>query len=362
MSKASNLETGGTSATVALAPGTVGDIAEGVSATLRYGDLEAEVRALRAHAGLVDRSWAGRLEMLGADRHRFLNAYVTCDVKGLEPSQGVRGFVTSAQGRILATIMVLALEDRFWLELPAGTASSIADHLRRFLIADRVEIRELARLPLSLVGPSAAAMLAAAAGGGEMPGTLGPHVAARLAGFEVRIQRGPLLGVPAFTIWVEPQHAAAVVDALLALQAVPVGFEALEAIRVESGEPRFGSDFGPQNFPQETAIADAVSYTKGCYLGQEVVARIHYRGGVQRSLKGLLFDHQGAAHGTPLLFEGREAGQVGTVVHSPTLGATIGLSVLHRRAFAAGARLSWSSGEQSGEAEVRELPFVGSEG
>jgi folate-binding protein YgfZ len=378
----------------------VGTIDEGGPVVpLRYGSVVEEYGALRQGCGLVDRSSAGRLEMTGADRLRFLNAYVTCEVKSLAPGAGAYGFATSPQGRILTDLTVLAFEDRLWLDLPPGQAGPLAAHLRKFLIADRVEMRELAEVvPLSLFGPRAEAVLAAAVSGqGEavaasgrsasmpgltsntgalMPAAPHAHVRGAVAGLEVTVQRGPRLGAPGFTLWVASDAAAALVSELLARPGVvAVGFEALEALRVEAGVPRFGRDFGvggggggggasgggglaPQSFPQETGIEEAVSYTKGCYLGQEVVARIHYRGGVQKGLRGLVFSGAAPPAGTPLLFAGREAGVATSVVSSPALGLPIGLSILHRRAAATGTRLAWSRDDQSGEAEVRDLPLV----
>jgi folate-binding protein YgfZ len=342
---------------------------------MRYGPLAAEHAALRQGCGLVDRSWIGRLEMLGADRTRFLNAYVTCDVKGLAPGQGAYGFFTSPQGRILADLVLMAREDRFWMELPAGAEEAVAGHLRKYLIADRVELHPLAEwLPLTLAGPGAAAVLAGLhpqgpeAAAFQLPDAAWSHAGASVAGIEVIVQRTGRLGVPALTLWVQAARAPALHGALLAGHGVrPVGFEALEVVRVEAGMPRFGLEFGPQNFPQETAAEEAVSYTKGCYLGQEVVARIHYRGGVQKALCGLVFEAglpvAALAPGTPLLYEGREAGTLGTAVLSPVLEQPIGLAILHRRAAAPGSRLAvGGAGEPDGgagaTAEVRELPLA----
>jgi len=341
---------------------------------MRYGPLAAEHAALRQGCGLADRSWVGRLEMLGADRTRFLNAYVTCDVKGLAPGQGAYGFFTSPQGRILSDLVLLAREDRFWLELPAGAEEEVAGHLRKYLIADRVELRPLAGwLPLTLAGPGAAAVLAGLQPQGlqapafQLPEAAWSHAGTSVAGIEVIVQRTGRLGVPALTLWVQAARAGDLHAALLAGHDVrPVGFEALEVVRVEAGMPRFGLEFGPQSFPQETAAEEAVSYTKGCYLGQEVVARIHYRGGVQKALCGLVFDAglplAELTPGTPLLYEGREAGTLGTAVLSPVVERPIGLAILHRRAAAPGSRLAVGGagepGGGAGAAEVHELPLT----
>ncbi len=340
--------------------------------TGRPGRLAEEYAALRRGCGLAIRSsadGADTMEMIGPDRHRFLNAYVTCEVKGLAAGQGTYGFFTSAQGRILADVAVLAHADRFWLDLPPGRLEPIAEHLRKYLIADRVEMRPLADvLPLTLAGPGAEAVLAVAelAPGFELPREPWGHARTAVSGVEIDVQRTERLGVPALTLWAPAAQVETLRERLLTGRAgaageherrpVPVSHEALEVVRTEAGLPRFGQDFGPQNFPQETGAAEAVSFTKGCYLGQEVVARIHYRGGVQKTLCGLVFDGPAVpAPGTALLFEGRDAGTLGTAVHSLALDRPIGLAILHRRAAAPGSRLELAGGEA---AEVRALPLV----
>ena len=275
-----------------------------------------DYRALTEGCGLADRSETGRLEMLGADRQRFLNAYATCDVKALAPGDGAYGFLTSAQGRILSDLVVLAHPDRLWLEVGPGQEEAVAGHLRKFVIVDRVEIRPLAdMLPLTLVGPRAAEVLGSAVE--SLPDGSWKHARVMVDGTEVTLQRTGRMGAPAFNLWVSASIAPHLEEALLAREGVRrVGPEALEILRVEAGIPRFGRDFGPDNFPQETGEDDAVSYTKGCYLGQEVVARIHYRGGVQKRLCRLALDRLPRL-GAQLLFEGREVGAVTSAVESP---------------------------------------------
>jgi folate-binding protein YgfZ len=329
------------------------------------GQLSREYQALRHGCGLSVSSESDRLEMLGADRHRFLNAYLTCEVKGLAAGQGAYGFFTSAQGRILADVVVLEHGDRLWLELPPGQQEAIAGHLRKYLIADRVEMRRLSDMvPLTLAGPGAPEVLAGPAGiapGLALPSAPWAHARAMVSGIEVTVQRRERLGVPALTLWVSVSLEEPLREELLAWSGGsggvrPLGPQALEVVRTEAGIPRCGKDFGPQNFPQETGVEEAVSYTKGCYLGQEVVARIHYRGGVQKALCGLVFDGSAVpAAGTALLYEGREAGTLGTAVRSLALDRPVGLAILHRRAASPGSRLELAGG---GGAEVRALPLV----
>jgi folate-binding protein YgfZ len=262
------------------------------------------------------------------------------------------GFFTSPQGRILSDVVVLALEDRLRLRVAPRQEEAIAAHLRRFVLADRVEIRTLPELQcLTLAGPGAREAL-----GGTVEELDRPwrHVHATVAGTEVLAERTGGLGVEAYTLWVAAAEASALAERLLEDERVrPAGFEALERVRIEAGVPRWGRDFGIESFPQETGLEEAVSYTKGCYLGQEIVARIHYRGGVQKTLRGLRFDGEIAA-GTPLLAEGRPAGSATSVAFSPLLGSWVGLSILHKRAAEPGTLLEVEGGAK---AEVVELPF-----
>ena len=316
---------------------------DGTSAPAHYGSVAEEYRALREGCGIADRSWAGLLEITGKDRQRFVNAYITCEVKDLAPRQTAYGFFTSPQGRILSDVVVLALEDRFWLEVGPGQEETIASHLQKYILADRVEVRPLEGvLPITLVGPRAEEILGTSPQG------------------DVKVQKSGRFGAPAWTLWTPEAEAESLIGRLIERGARPVGTEALEVLRTEAGIPRFGRDFGPDNFPQETGEEEeAVSYTKGCYLGQEVVARIHYRGGVQKTLRGLVFEPgTGPGPGVQLLLEGRQAGIATTVVQSIALGRPVGLGILHKRAAEPGTRLQMESIEQIGEVEVRELPLV----
>jgi len=329
-----------------------------------------DYHALTTGCALVDRSTIGgigRLEMLGADRQRFLNAYVTCDVKPLAAGDGAYGFLTSAKGGILSDLVVLVHPDRLWLEVGSESEETVAEHLRKYVIVDRVEIRPLGDMvPLTLVGPRAAEILGSALDAlpqGKSEGDW-KHARVMVDGTEVTLQRTGRLGAPAFTLWVSASIAPHLAEGLLAQHPHRVGIrkigpEALEVLRVEQGIPRFGQDFGPENFPQETGEESAVSYTKGCYLGQEVVARIHYRGGVQKSLRRLVFDAP-ANPGSTLLLEGREVGTATSVVRSLSGdggdGRAIGLGILHKRGAEPGTVLEVAGGGTATVAAVAATP------
>jgi folate-binding protein YgfZ len=325
-----------------------------VSTPTRFGDPEAEYEALVSGCAVADRSWADWLEVRDEDRVRFLNGLVTCDVKSLEPGRSSFGFFTSAKGRILSDVVVSALEDRLLLELPPQKASEVREHMERYIVADRVEVvGPEATAAVLVAGPGARRRLGdlfqAELGDGELDGSAGP------AGVFLRQERR--FGLEAWVLKLAPSLAADTVATLLAAGCVPVGLEATTAVRVERGIPWFGFDYGPENFPQETGLEEkAVSYTKGCYLGQEVVARIHYRGKVNYCLRGLLLSPQGAPRqGAPLLSEGRKVGNLTSPVRSPRLGRWIGLTLVHRQAAEAGTKLEIEGG---GWGRVVELPFA----
>lgn len=330
---------------------------DGVEVVMDYGEPEREAAAVASGVALVDRSYQGRLEILGADRQRFLHGLVSCDVKGLAPGSGAYGFFPTGQGKIQADVVVLALEDRLWLELPPGLGAAISAHLAKFVIADRVEVLPLAdMLPLTLVGPGAEALLADAVElppGDELPTERFGHSRAMVRGIEVALVRHELAGRPAFTLWTSASVAPALLDELRASAGVvPAGYGAVERVRVLAGVPAFGRDFGPENFPQETGLEEqAVSYTKGCYLGQEIIARIHYRGKANHVARRLVFTGEPPARGAALLHEGQEVGKVGSVARGWD-GEAVGIAVLHRRGAEPGTRLAIDGG---GEAEVREL-------
>jgi len=300
------------------------------------------------------------IEVRGADRIRFLNGYVTCDVKGLEAGSGAYGFFTTVQGKVMADAVVFALDDRLLIEVPAGLGQRLIEHLSKYVIADRVEILDSwAKCKLWVTGSAAASALAVAEGREGREGHAGREdewrgVRRASPWGSLLIFREGRLGLPGWGVWGEQRAIVALEHDLAERGAGVLGLEQLEIARIERGFARFGVDFGDSHFPQETgAEAEAVSYTKGCYLGQEIVARIHYRGQAQHALRGLQFEALPEAGVAVLDQEGRAVGRATSVADSPNCGP-IGLAVLHRRAFEPDRVLTVESG---GAVEVVHLPF-----
>jgi aminomethyltransferase len=329
---------------------------DGRPVPLRFGDARREHQALVEGRAFADRSFVDLLELRGPDRRRFLGGLVTCDVQSLQAGSSTRGFFTNVQGRVLADVVVLAREQSLLLELPGGCGEAMTRHMAKYVIADDVEVQARPDLlPLTIFGPDAEVDLGAA----ELaPGqwTVGP---AALFEVPVLADRRPVWGMAALTLWVKTEEGAAFFQRLLEAGRwsglAPVGVGALETRRVELGVPRFGRDFGPDHFPQETGLeGETVRYDKGCYLGQEVIARIHYRGQVNRTLVGLRMPSPALPDGTELLLDERPVGALSSAVASPLAG-DVALAIVHRRGAEAGTRLAIAG---FGAAEVAALPFA----
>lgn len=258
---------------------------------------------------LVERPEAFDVE--GADRVRFLNAYLTCDVRTATSGRRLEGFFTSREGRVLAPAGVVALEDRLRVDVPPGTASALATHLRRYVIADRVVISELGQPLWRLAGTDEQTA--------ELEARRDP----------VQGAFGPWLSLPSLLVWDE-----------VSAQPWNEDDAEIERARIAAGVPRFGIDYHAEEcFPQELGGwgEAGISYDKGCYLGQEVVARIHWRGRVQRGPRtvalpaGIDPEH---VRGVELIHEGRSAGRLTSLDHT----GRVGLALLHQR-VAPGAEL-----------------------
>ena len=314
-----------------------------------FGSPADEAAALQGGCGVFDRSFCDLLVLSGDDRARFLNGQVTCDVKSAKPGVGTYGFLTSIKGRVEAEFTLLATEDELWLDLPPGTAEAVHERLAKYVIVDRVEFSMPELSVLTLMGPTCIDV-AASCVEGEIPESAWHHLETTIAGRKVRVVREPkqsaaAVGTDGLSIWCAPGDAPAVLEALQDAGAVQVGWRAVESLRMQTGRPLWGVDFGDDTFPQETGLKDAVSYTKGCYLGQEVVARIHYRGGVQRHLRRLRLSGP-VDVGADLLLDDKSVGQLTSASPSLTGDELLGLAIVHKRAEA-GAALQVESSDET---------------
>jgi folate-binding protein YgfZ len=309
-------------------------------------ELDGQYRALREEAGFLRRTRAA-LIVRGADAAEYLQGQLTNDIEALAAERGCYAALLDRKGHVQADMRVLRLETgELWLDLEPSPAESVLKHLRTYSIGRDVEVEDATDRwgIVSLIGPRS----------GQLSGFegLGPEFAQRYRdwdGTEV-LAVATELGLDLIT---QAEREARLIQLLKAAGAAEVSEPASEIIRVESGRPRFGVDMGPESMPAEAGITErAVNFEKGCYVGQEPVARLHYRGKPNRTLRGLRLSAP-AAHGDSLLLGEREVGTIGTVCLSPSLGP-IALAIVRREAEE-GDRLTVGDGGVT--AEVGALPF-----
>jgi folate-binding protein YgfZ len=309
--------------------------------------LASEYRALTEGCGLVDRAGRGRLAITGEDRRTFLHGQITNDIEGLEPGHGRYAALLTHKGKMLADLRVIDLGDELLLSCERAGLQELFNMIRRYKLGSDVEVhkRTLEMGELSLIGPDARQVAGATELGAE------EHDAARaeIAGHPVVLVATDL-GVDVFC---DAAATVAVRGALVAAGAVEVAEAAAEIVRIESGRPRHGVDLDDSVIPQEAGLNErAVSFTKGCYVGQETVARLYYRGKPNRHLRGLRFSAP-VAPGAALILGEKEVGRVTSAAVSPVHGP-IGLALVRRQAEP-GATVAVGDGEAS--AEVVALPF-----
>jgi folate-binding protein YgfZ len=323
-------------------------------------DLSAEYRAAREAVALFDRSVLGKVSVTGRDRLAFLQGMLTNDVKSLAPGRGAPTAFLDAHGKVMALLVVYAAADAALIELPASLTEKTLQTLDRYLISEKAYFESVdeAYAILSVQGPGAPALLAALAGVAlDLPAY--GHLEASIAGGPVRIinrAEGPETG---FHCWIPVEHAAGVRGALEAGGAKPAGAETLEVLRVEAGQPWYPNDVDDSVILPETRLESLVSYTKGCYIGQEVVARVKYRGHVNRALSGLVLEGDRVpGQGARVTAEGKDIGRVTSAVRSLALGRPIALGYVRREHFEPGTAVAVvdAAGEQA--ARVAALPFV----
>jgi folate-binding protein YgfZ len=329
-----------------------------------YGDIEGEYRAARERVGLVDRSLMEVIEVAGRDRGAFLHGMLTNDVKGLRPGQGCPAALLDAHAKVQALLTVLALDDRFLLLMSAGLAAKTLQTLDKFLISEKASLRDLSAEAalFMLVGPRAGAV-AERLTGTRPPAGAWAHVKGQAAGATVRLIAGDGETGEA-EAWVLAPAAAgeAVWRALLEAGRPeglrPLGVTALDVLRVEAGTPWYGHDVDETVLLPEIPSGAYVSATKGCYVGQEIVARVRSRGHVNRSLTGLTLDGDRVPKaGALILAEEREVGRVTSAVRSLALGRPIALGFVRREHLEPGTPLAVRDGDALLAARVTTPPF-----
>ena len=345
------------------------DIAAGSGAQFRewhgwelpssYGDVASEYGAGVNGAAIHDSSYAGRIRAIGEDTLDLLHRLSTNAVVSLQPGRGAPTVLTTDRGRILDLITVVNLGDHVLLLTSPQTRESVVEWIDKYTIVEDVELRDVTveTAMLSIIGPEAWTVLRQTAG---IP-DLEPYGAAPLevAGSRGRVIRRDMVGHPRFEVVLDAADGPAVWRALAEAGAAPMGQDALEVLKVERGEPWYGRELGDAYNPLETGLWGSISFTKGCYIGQEVIARLDTYQKVQRHLVSLDLSPDAAVEqGSKLTKDGKQVGHVTSVAKVPTTGRMISMAYVRKEAAAIGTRLSIDGSDGAwAEVQAQALPF-----
>lgn len=316
-------------------------------------DVARELQALTAQAGLFDLSTRAQITATGKDRVRWLHNMVTNNIRELPLDRGNYNFVLNAQGRILGDLYAFNRGDFLLLETDRNQVEALLATLKRFIIMDKVELSPVeAQGAIALCGPEAERIL----GQGEIDiGRMQPLETreVNVAGISAVLIRGPEQKPHWYEIWANQADITKVRELLLGAGAQAVGAGALEAWRVLHGIPQYGQDIRERDLPQETGQNQALHFTKGCYIGQEIVERIRSRGQVHRKFTGFEFSALPAPG--KLESEGRALAEVTTAVcvPLPLREKFLGLGYVRREAFPSGSEMDF----HGVQARVADLPF-----
>ena len=329
-----------------------------------FGARLEEYEAVRSRVGLLDLCHYAALHLTGPDRVSYLQGMVTNDVKTLAPGAGLYAAILDVTGKILADLRVLCTEASFMLVLWEPLKQKVVTHLNRYLVADDVEIGDSNGRygMLSIQGPKARPLLRQLAPAEELPPRMHGHRLLRIGEREVRVIRSTHTGEEGFDLLMEIGCLAPVVGQLekagAAFSLRWVGLRAQEILRVEAGLPRYGIDMDEENLILETALEQAISFQKGCYLGQEVVERIRSRGHVNRRLVGMALEGERAViRGDKVKSGDKEIGRVTSSVVSPALKRPIALSYAHRDYWQPGTKISVERNGDLVAGAIAPLPF-----
>ncbi len=333
---------------------------EGWRLPAHFGDPGAEYASVRSGAGWLDLADQALLSVAGPDSVGWLQGMLSNDVAALGTGQGMVAAILNIQGKILADVRVLRTAGGFLLEVDEPLAPGVLEHLHRHLIADQVEIVELSGelAMISIQGPASETLLSGLLDAAALPAEELSHRERVCAGSRIRAVRATHTGEPGFDLLV-PRDRLPAMMALPRARAIPwIGLNARETLRIEAGIPRYGVDMDADTLLLETGLQHAVSFTKGCYLGQETVERIHSRGHVNRRLVGLKAEGDIVPHPRDTVRgAGRDIGRITSASASPRLGCPIALGYLHRDYVEPGSRVTIGHGDLAIPATVHALPF-----
>jgi len=326
-----------------------------------FGDPTVEYQCVRSAAGLFDLPHRALLQFTGPDRVSFLQGMLSNDVRVLKMFDGQQATILTQQGKVIADLRVLCAMNSIYLDFWEPLKEKILAHLNRYLVADEVEINDPNNewKMLSLQGPRAQNILDELFASAELPAQPNHHAMVQFNGAPICLVRADHSGAGGFDLIAQNEQLPPIAQRLEQLGASWVGARAQNILRIEAGIPRYGADFNEETLLLEVGLENFYSYTKGCYLGQEVVERIRSRGHVNRKLCGLLLDGDTPANaGDAILAGDHEVGRITSSIASLALNRPIALGYIHKDFWSPETLLAVRHESSSIAAKLTPLPFV----
>ena len=323
-----------------------------------FGNLREEFSAITSGCAVCDLEWRAKISVTGEDRTRWLNGMVTNNIRDLAIGHGVYAFQLNPQGHILGDLYAYNRGDFLTLDTGQPQVKTLISTFDHYIIMDDVQVKDASQelAAIGVVGPNSIETLRAAKF--DVP-ELEPLQLADLDwnGSTVTLVRTDMPGVPEYELWYSPANSPQIHGALIKAGAKPVRAAALELLRVAQGVPRYGQDIRERDLPQETGQQRALHFSKGCYIGQEIVERIRSRGSVHRAFVGFGIDGPLPAPGTRIQADGKEVGEITSVVEIPTESTKRAVALGYiRRDFAAPGTIVQAG---SARLSIESLPFAG---
>ena len=333
---------------------TLGSYA-GAETAARFGDVNTEFAAITKDVAVYDLGWRAKIKVTGEDRVRWMNGMVTNNVRDLNPNEGNYNFVLSPQGRIQGDMYIYQRGEYLLIDTEMSQRETLLKLLDHFIIMDDVELQDLSAETTSIgvQGPRAAEVLKKI---GIEPSCADPLIVCDVTwhGSTIQVTRMASDEFLTYELWMSPEIAPKLWDAIVGAGARPVGYEALEKFRVFAGVPKYGQDIREKDLPQETEQSHALHFAKGCYIGQEIVERIRSRGAVHRMFTGFRLT-QDAAPGSEVLADGKKIAELTSVARVPKNGSEelLALGYIRREAGKPGAHFKIGDADVT----VAALPF-----
>ena len=333
---------------------------EGWNLVAHFTDAVSEHQAVRTRVGIVELSHRGRLRLTGEDRATFLHRIISNDVEGLEAGQGNYATLLTNRGKIIADMHVYVREEAIYLETTPETKETLFKELDKYIIADDVVLEDVtAKIgSIGIYGAESPTLVQAVVGLQRAPASTHENYACEVDGRWVMGARTGETGEVGYQLWTAADSLEWLCERLMTHDVVPIGLDALESLRIEAGTPRYGAELTNAVIPLEAELEHAIDFEKGCYIGQEIVARMKYRGHPNRLLRGIEIDAAEPPQQQAPVFSGdKEVGWITSAVYSPTLEKQIALGYVRMAVTEAGSRVQLETSEGRVNGTIRLLPF-----